>query len=427
VCLVLDFNIKMNQFPILQPTGFAPTHSTATLPTVAVAHRAGAIPPTAEVPAFFNHPIMQKFGALDHTNFESYATWWTPTAAPLMRLGLDTKEERWGLFARDEMALLVGAAIYTVTKKSSFQLLQHLNIFKGQATKQEFFSYVMGHTLALLHGGFTAIMFSRWADKMFVHPDNPSMPIDQRIQTSIENSKPVRFLKKTVVQLQSITSAKKHPKPVNPLSYKHSIKSVSVQPITAKPRSGTATTVITTETPTFFQTLQKHFNENLGVDSWARAQKLSNYFIAVPVLPALRWQNYITKEQEQKVGKEEAHRKRTELAVRDASTMFGGNLLYLTTWVVGLSVLEHKLPQLSLNYRQNVASVFGDLAKNLNAGIFAVLLSKWVTAKKMQPTGNSTTITPHQSTKQQEETVAKTHHSHEMIGIGTKNKRHFHA
>lgn len=424
MCLVLDNNNKMNSFPVLQPTGFTPTHATATVPTVAVKPRTGVIPPTTEVPAFFNHPIMQKFGTLDHTNFETTMTWITPATVPFMHLGLDAKEEKWGLFARDEMAVLVGAALFLTTKEASINLFKKLKIFNDSKTKQEFFAYAMGHAAALLHGGFTAIMFSRWADKMFVHPDDPTIPVEKRVQQSLENSKPVRFVNKTITRLQHTFNRQKYLKPTSAIQYKQ-----DTQPtIIAKPRSGTANSSLATQTSTFVETMQKHFNENLGLDTWAKAQKLCNYFIAVPILPALRWHNYITKEQEQKLGKEEAHRKRTELAVRDASTMFGGNLLYLTTWVVGLSVLEHKLPQLSLNYRQNVASVFSDLAKNLNAGIFAVLLSKWVTAKKTSATVPHTTVSPHQYNQHLDEVSgSKPHHTHEITGINTKSKRHFHA
>ncbi len=425
MCLVLDNNSKMNSFPVLQPTGFAPTRATATFPTVAVKPRAGAISPTTEVPAFFNHPIMQKFGALDHTNFETTMTWITPATVPFMHLGLDGKEEKWGLFARDEMAVLVGAALFLTTKEASIHLFKQLKIFNDSETKQSFFAYAMGHTVALLHGGFTAIMFSRWADKMFVHPDDPAIPVEQRVQQSLQNSKPVRFVNKTITRLQNTFNRQKYLKPTNVVQYKQDTQSTKTQPMMAKPRSGTANSSLATQAPTFVQTMQKHFNENLGLDTWAKAQKLCNYFIAVPILPALRWHNYITKEQEQKLGKEEAQRKRTELAVRDASTMFGGNLLYLTTWVVGLSVLEHKLPQLNLNYRQNVASVFSDLAKNLNAGIFAVLLSKWVTAKKAPATVPHTAVSPHQSNE--EVSGSKQHHTHEITGISTKNKRHLHA
>ena len=148
-----------------------------------------------------------------------------------------------------------------------------------------------------------------------------------------------------------------------------------LKPTSIQPRSGQAITKTQ-----FASRWLENFNEKTGGTGWAKAQKFSGYFSAVLLLPALRWNQYVTKEQYP--DPEEAKRKRLELASRDFFTLFGGNLLYFAVWLTGLSFLELKYPKIPENYLKNIAYLFGDAAKILNAGVFAVVFSKWLTARK---------------------------------------------
>ncbi|MCX5919722.1 MAG: hypothetical protein NTW61_00120 [Candidatus Melainabacteria bacterium] len=362
-------------------------------------YRSGSVPASNQpLPAFFNHPWMRKFGAMEHQQLETRLMWLTPTLVPFLHLTVDNKDEKWGLFARDEMALLVGAGIFLGTNLLTHKLFAHLGWFKGsliEKDKGNFFAYAVGHTAALLHGGFTAMWFGKWADAMFVHPVNPAMPVGQRVQNSLLRTPPAQWLRNMGVQLpvppktdaqdpayplptpmvaNNSTNQEQQP----PASVADDVKTATGAVI-AKQRSGQAL-----PNPAEFTSFSKKWMKNLqsdfGETPWAIAQKLSGCFIAVPIIPLLRWHQYVTPEQH--LDKQEAERKRLELASRDATALLGGNVLYLGIWVTALSVLEHHYPQMDKNYRQNIATVLGDFAKTVNAGIFAVVFSKWLTARK---------------------------------------------
>ena len=99
------------------------------LPPV-VMQRSGVSPPNnADFPGILNHPWMRKFGEIDHKTLETRLLWVTPTAVPFIHLALDDKKDRWGLFARDEMAILVGGGIFLGTQLLTHKLFNHFGWF----------------------------------------------------------------------------------------------------------------------------------------------------------------------------------------------------------------------------------------------------------------------------------------------------------
>jgi len=414
-----------------------------------IQQRAGAASSNnSNLPGILKHPLMQKFGAIEHQELETKMMWLTPTVVPFMHLAIDDKDEKWGLFARDEMALLVGATIFLATNIATHKLFNHLGWFTGSRLQQDkgnFFAYAIAHAAALLHGGFTAMWFGRWADKIFVHPDDPTMPISQRVEQSVLKSKPAQWLRQAGMNLPQPTPIPSPLKPAPASNTKIPEKSKSAQPEQPSQPEPTNNIVPFKQTlPTAINTQQRsgqalnnvsfgskwrqNFKANFGENGWAVAQKFSGCFIAVPILPALRWNQYVTKDQH--LDPEEAHRKRLELATRDASALFGGNVLYLSIWVTTLSILEHRYPQISLNYRQNIASVFGDLAKTLNAGIFAVVFSKWLTARKekkrlLKEAGHQEKIAPTVAMQKDEAVKKNSPIPTEDRYLSNKRKDHF--
>jgi hypothetical protein len=342
------------------------------------------------LPKIFNHPAMQWFGKLEHTEFENNMTWITPLSVPFLHLPLDNEKDRWSLFARDAMALSVGIGIFFTVKQMAHKTYSAMGLFQGSQLardKGNFIAYAVAHAIALLHSGFTAMWFGRWADKMLVHPEDPTVPVDQRIKQSLLNSKPVKWL-------QRLKAGNQHPA-FQPTNNTHTLgKGITVSqgsswqqpapstPTETKQRSGSAVIPKEASTVKFTERWLSNLKSFFGTTKWSFAQKMSNFFIAVPIIPALRWHQYVTPDQ--KLSKEEAQQKRLELAARDASTFLGGNLLFLGVAVTVSTLLDHRYPQLPLNYRQNLSSVAADVTKTLNSGIVAVLLSKWLAAKTQQ-------------------------------------------
>jgi hypothetical protein len=403
-------------------------------------------------PGILNHPLMRKFGEIDHKTLETRMLWITPTAVPFMHLAIDDKDEKWGLFARDEMALLVGGAIFLGTQFLTHKLFNHMGWFmeKGiNKDKGDFLAYAIGHAAALAHGAFTAMWFGRWADKMFVHPVNPNLPVQDRISHSLLRTKPAQWLRNAGINLPTPppsdlpqpvvgTSTKNDPvaPPLQPTTTTQTTTKNSIVPfnsptVTTKQRSGQAI-----NTASFSSKWVENFHANTGGTGWAKAQKFSGYFAAVLLLPALRWNQYVTKDQH--LDPEEAKRKRLELASRDFATLFGGNMLYFSIWITGLSLLEYKYPEIPTNYRQNIAYVFGDLAKTLNAGIFAVVFSKWLTARKekkrllmeeghQEKVANAVAVQKNDAVKKNSPIPTEYHYFTNKVKDHFSSAKHFHA